>query len=53
MTNFFFQPTDYYDFTACLFSSVVVINFQIIFRVKIHANNIFLFLKKLFLTLTN
>jgi hypothetical protein len=33
-----------------MFESVVVIVFQIIFRVKIHQNNIFLFFKKLFLT---
>jgi hypothetical protein len=33
-----------------MFESVVVVVFQIIFRVKIHQNNIFLFFKKLFLT---
>jgi hypothetical protein len=33
-----------------VFGSVVAGAFQITFRAKIHVNNIFLFLKKLFLT---
>jgi hypothetical protein len=33
-----------------VFGSVVAVTFQIAFRAEIHANNIFLFFKKLFLT---
>jgi hypothetical protein len=33
-----------------MFGSVVAVAFQITFRVKIHANNIFFIFKKLFLT---
>ena len=33
-----------------MFGNVVVVAFQIIFCIKIHANNIFFILKKLYLT---
>jgi hypothetical protein len=33
-----------------LFDSVVAVAFQITFRAEMHANNVFLFFKKLFLT---
>ena len=33
-----------------LFDNMVVVAFQIIFRAKMHANDFFLFFKKLFLT---
>jgi hypothetical protein len=33
-----------------MFGNVVVVAFQIIFRAKMHVNDVFLFFKKLFLT---
>jgi len=38
------------DTTTSMFGNVVVVAFQIIFRAKMHVNDVFLFFKKLFLT---